>query len=214
MVILFTLWLILKWSFPTWLWVIGGLLFAGHIAKTGKGIRDISKGNYKRKKKTSIGSQSAMLPVFLALALTFGSLPDGNAIIQDGQGWIILFILILSGLLTGAVVTANSSNKKKKKISVKSDGEIIKEAHSEDSASEGKNLVIRVDEGGKNKSNFKINLKVARMFSKMIPKKAREEMEKKGIDLNDVIQQIKDKAEVGVLAEVEDGNEHITISIE
>ena len=214
MVILFTLWLILQWQFPTWLWIISGLFFAGHIAKTGKGIRDISKGSYKRKKKTSIGSQSAMLPVFLALALTFGSLPDGNVIIQDGQGWIILFILILSGLLTGAVVTANSSNKKKKKISVKSDGEIIKEAHSEDSASEGKNLVIRVDEGGKNKSNFKISLKVARMFSKMIPKKAREEMEKKGIDLNDVIQQNKDKTEVGVLVEVEDGDEHITISIE
>ena len=155
-----------------------------------------------------------MLPVFLALALAFGSLPDGNAIIQDGQGWILLSILIISGLLSGAVVTANARNNKDKKISVKSDGEIIKEADSKDSASKGKNLVIRVKEGDKNKSNFKISLKAARMFSKMIPKKAREEMEKKGIDLNDVIQQIKDKTEVGVLVEVEDGDEHITISIE
>ncbi len=155
-----------------------------------------------------------MLPVFLALALAFGSLPDGNAIIQDGQGWILLSILIISGLLSGAVVTANASNNKNKKISVQSDGEIIKEADSKDSASKGKNLVIRVKEGDKNKSNFKISLKLARMFSKMIPKKAREEMEKKGIDLNDVLQQIKDGTEVGVLAEVEDGNEHIIISIE
>ena len=52
------------------------------------------------------------------------------------------------------------------------------------------------------------------MFSKMIPRKAREKMEKKGIDLNDVVQQIKDGTEVGVLVEVEDGDEHITISIE
>jgi len=52
------------------------------------------------------------------------------------------------------------------------------------------------------------------MFSKMIPRKAREEMEKKGIDLNDVIQQIKEGTEVGVLAEIQDDNEHITISIE
>ena len=214
MVILFTLWLILQWQFPTWLWVISGLLFTGHIAKTGKGIRDSFKGQYKSKKKTAIGSQSAMLPVFLAAALTFGSLPDGNAIIQDGQGWIILFILILSGLSTGAVVTANASNKKSKNISVKSDGEIIKEEYPEDSSSDGKSLIIRVDEGDKNQSNFKISLKMARMFSKMIPRKAREEMEKKGIDLNDVIQQIKEGTEVGVLAEIQDDNEHITISIE
>ena len=92
--------------------------------------------------------------------------------------------------------------------------EIIKEEYPEDSSSDGKSLIIRVDEGDKNKSNFKISLKMARMFSKMIPRKAREEMEKKGIDLNDVIQQIKDGTEVGVLIEVEDGDEHITISIE
>ena len=70
MVILFTLWLILKWQFPIWLWVISGILFTGSIVKTSKGIRDLSKGNYKRKKNTAIGSQSAILPVFLALALT------------------------------------------------------------------------------------------------------------------------------------------------
>ena len=214
MVILFTLWLILEWQFPIWLWVISGILFTGSIVKTSKGIRDLSKGNYKRKKNTAIGSQSAILPVFLALALTFGSLPSGNAIIQDGQGWIILFILIISGLLSGAVLTTNINNKKKKNISVKSDGEIIKEESSDDNSSEGKNLIIRVEEGGKSKSNFKISLKVARIFSKIIPKKAREKMEQKGIDLDEVIQQIKAGADVGILAEVEDGDEHITISIE
>ena len=39
-------------------------------------------------------------------------------------------------------------------------------------------------------------------------------MGKEGIGLTDVIQHIKDKTEVGVLSEVEDGDKHITISIE
>ena len=214
MVILFTLWLILKWSFPMWLWVISGLLFAGHIAKVGKQIRDSIKGKQKKNKKNVVISQSAILPVFLALALTFGSLPNGNAIIQNGQGWIILFILILSGVLSGAAVTVNINKGKTNKISVEADGEIRTEKAIEDTVIEGKNLIIRVDENGKNKSKFKISLKVARIFSMIIPQKAREEMGKKGISLNDVIKQIKEGTEVGVLAEVEDGNEHITISIE
>ena len=213
MVILFTLWLILKWTFPIWLWVLSGIIFTGHIVKTGKNIRDVSKGKYKNKKNTIIGSQSAILPVFLALALSFGSLPSGNYIIVDGQGWIILFILIISGILSGAVISVNSSNKKAKNISVETDGEIKTEENSENNESEGKNLIIRVDKNGKNKSNFKISLKMARIFSRIIPNKAREEMEKKGIDLGEVIQQIKEGAEVGVLAEVDDGNEHIIISI-
>jgi len=214
MVILFTLWLILKWSFPTWLWVISGLLFAGHIAKSGKQIRDSIKGKQKKNKKNGVISQSVMLPVFLAMALTFGSLPNGNAIIQDGQGWIILFIFIMSGILSGAAITVNTNKVKTNKISVEADGEIRTEKTIDDTLTIGKNLIIKVDENGKNKSNFKISLKMARIFSKIIPQKAREEMDKKGINLNDVIKQIKEGSEVGVLAEVEDGNEHITISIE
>ena len=38
-------------------------------------------------------------------------------------------------------------------------------------------------------------------------------MEKKGIDLSEVIQQVKDGTEVGVMAEMQDGDEHILILI-
>ena len=208
MIILFTLWLILNWTFPTWLWIISGVIFASQMGKVGKNIHNISKRNYKNNKKSVIGSQSTALPLFLALALVFGSFPNGNSIIQDGQGWTILFILIISGILSGGTVHIN--NKKSKNISVEPDGEIIKQ----NIPLKGKNLIIKIDKNGKNKSKYKINLSAARFFSRMIPKKAREKMEEKGINLNDIIKQVRETSDIGVLAEIEDNDEHITISIE
>ena len=219
MVILFTLWLILKWTFPTWLWVISGILFAGHIAKSGKNIRDSIQGKHKKKKNNLMVSQSVMLPLFLVLALSFGSLHNGKAIIQDGQGWTLLFILIISGILSSGAGAININTSKKKKAKEKSISNETDDVNNtkdnlDDHVTEGKSLTIKVDKGNGKISNFKISLKTARIFSKMIPKKARDEMDRKGIDLGNVIKQIKEGTEIGVLAEVQDGDEHIIISIE
>ena len=73
------------------------------------------KSKHKKKKNNLMVSQSVMLPLFLVLALSFGSLHNGKAIIQDGQGWTLLFILIISGILSSGAGAININTSKKKK---------------------------------------------------------------------------------------------------
>ena len=77
----------------------------------------------------------------------------------------------------------------------------------------GSNLLIKIDNNKGKVKKFKISLKTARIFNRLIPKKARLEMEKKGIDLKEIIKKTNDKTDVGVLLEVQNDDEHITISI-
>ena len=53
-----------------------------------------------------------------------------------------------------------------------------------------------------------------RMFGKFVPGKAKAEMSEKGIDFDAILEQVKDGADVGVLAEVQDGKDQVFISIE
>ena len=209
MTILITLKLILNWIFPTWLWVFSGLFFSIHVIKTGKTIRNHIKGELNNNNNTIIASQSVILPIFLALALTFGAYSNGNSIIQEGQGWTILFIFIISVVVGSGINSISIINTKEKK---NRENEQNNQTISNETLV-GSNLLIKIDNNKGKVRKIKISLKIARIFNRLIPKKARLKMEKKGIDLKEIIKKTNDKTDVGVLLEVQNDDEHITISI-
>ena len=213
MVILFTFWYILGWQFPTWLWVLSGIFFSLKLRKSvNRIILDIRGELVKR--KLSYPDTSMGLPLSLALGLVFGSLSDGSSIITDGQGWTILFILIGSGILAGGV-SFNSSTKTKKKSqkNIKS-VEASEEAPTDTEGIPGRKIKIKVIKDGKKTTNITLSLKMVRFFGKFVPAKAKAEMNEKGIDFDAIIEEVKDGADVGIIAEVQYGKDHVLISVE
>ena len=141
-------------------------------------------------------------------------MPDGNPILEDGQGWTILFILIGSGILAGGV-TFNSSSKSTEKSKEK--GKSKEEAENLTLQTEGvagSKLKIKVIKNGEKTVNISLSLKLVRFFGKFVPAKAEAELNAKGIDLDTIIEEVKNGAEVGVIAEVQDGEDHVFISVE
>ena len=55
---------------------------------------------------------------------------------------------------------------------------------------------------------------MVRFIGKFVMAKAKAEMNEKGIDFNAIIEEVKDGADVGVIAEVQDGEDHVLISVE
>ena len=214
MVILFTFWYILAWQFPTWLWVLSGIFFSLKLSKTVKRVIAGIRGESIKSKRSSYPDTSMGLPLSLALGLVFGTLSNGSPIIAEGQGWTILFILIGSGILAGGV-TFNSSTKTKEKSpkTIKST-----DASDEPPANEegipGRKLKIKVIKDGKKTVNISLGLNIARFMGKFVPGKAKAEMSEKGIDFDAIIEEVKGGADVGVIAEVQDGDDHILISVE
>ena len=86
MVILFTFWYILAWQFPTWLWVLSGILFALKLRKSTKRIIAGIRGESVKNRSLSYPDTSIGLPLSIGLGLVFGTLPNGSSIIADGQG--------------------------------------------------------------------------------------------------------------------------------
>ena len=214
MVILFTFWYILAWQFPTWLWVLSGIFFALKLRKSTEQIIVGIKGESIKRKSSLFPNTSMGLPLSLALGLVYGALPDGSSIIAEGQGWTILFILIGSGMLAGGV-TFNSSTKTKKKS--KADlhsSELADTTTSTEEGIPGRKLKIKVIKDGKKTTNITLNLKMARFLAKFVPRKTKAEMSEKGIDFDAIIEEVKGGADVGVIAEVQDGEDHVLISIE
>ena len=78
----------------------------------------------------------------------------------------------------------------------------------------GRKLKIKVIKDGKKTTNITLNLKMARFLGKFVPRKAKAEMSEKGIDFDAIIEEVKGGADVGVIAEVQDGEDHVLISIE
>ena len=213
MVILFTFWYILGWQFPTWLWVLSGIFFSLKLRRSVIRIISGIRGE-SVKRKSSYPDTSMGLPLSLALGLVFGALPDGSSIIADGQGWTILLILIGSGILAGGV-SFNSSTKSKNKSSenIKS-VESSEEVPTDSEGIPGRKIKIKVIKDGKKTTNITLSLKMVRFFGKFVPAKAKAEMNEKGIDFDAIIEEVKDGADVGVIAEVQDGEDHVLISVE
>ena len=214
MVILFTFWYILGWQFPTWLWVLSGIFFSLKLRKSVNRIISGIRRESVKKSSSSYPDTSMGLPLSLALGLVFGSLSDGSSIIADGQGWTILFILIGSGILAGGVSFNLSKKSKKKSTDIKVSTNLAEESVSGEEGVPGRKLKIKVIKDGKKTVNITLSLKMVRFFGKFVPEKAKAEMSDKGIDFDTIIEQIKDGADVGVIAEVQDGEDHVLISVE
>ena len=113
-------------------------------------------------------------------------------------------------MLAGGV-TFNSSTKTKKKS--KADLHSSELADTTTSTKEGipgRKLKIKVIKDGK----IILSLNMARFLGKFVPRKAKTEMSEKGIDIDAIIEEVKGGADVGVIAEVQDGEDHVLISIE
>ena len=213
MVILFTFWYILGWQFPTWLWVLSGIFFSLKMRKSIKRIIAGIRGE-SVKRKSSYPDTSMGLPLSIALGLVYGNLPNGASIIADGQGWIILFILIGSGILAGGVSFNSSTKSKKKSTDIKVSTNLAEESVSGEEGVPGRRLKIKVVKNGKKTVNITLGLNMVWFFSKFVPAKAKAEMNEKGIDFDAIIEEVKGGADVGVIAEVQDGEDHVLISIE
>ena len=213
MVILFTFWYLLGWQFPTWLWVLSGIFFSLKMRKSIKRIIAGIRGE-SVKRKSSYPDISLGLPLSLALGLVFGALPDGSAIIADGQGWTILFILISSGILAGGVSFNSSTKSKKKSTDIKVSANFAEESTPGEEGVPGRKLKIKVLKDGKKTTNITLSLKMVRFLGKFVPGKAKAEMSDKGIDFDAIIEEVKGGADVGVIAEVQDGEDHVLISVE
>ena len=214
MVILFTFWYILGWQFPTWLWVLSGIFFSLKLRKSVNRIISGIRRESVKKSPSSYPDTSMGLPLSLALGLVFGSLSDGNSIIADGQGWTILLILIGSGILAGGVSFNSSTKSKKKSTDIKVSTNLAEESAPDEEGIPGRKLKIKVLKDGKKTTNITMSLKMVRFFGKFVPAKAKAEMNEKGIDFDAIIEEVKDGADVGVIAEVQDGEDHVLISVE
>ena len=147
MVILFALWFILQWQFPMWLWIISGFFYVISLKP-------------KRKIKKQISLSGKVLPLYLALAIIFGTDTLGNSILPDSSSiWVVIGILtgsvFIRLIISSPVIKKQFSKSKKtnKNITIAGDGIIL---NGED---DGLKLHIAVNNKEKNKKlNFKINL--------------------------------------------------------
>ena len=213
MVILFTFWFILGWQFPTWLWVLSGIFFAFKLRKSTNRIIAGIRGE-SVKSKSSSPDTSMGLPLSIALGLVYGNLPNGASIIAEGQGWTILLILIGSGILAGGVSFNSSTKSKKKSTDIKVSTNLAEESAPGEEGVPGRKLNIKVIKDGKKTTDITLSLNMVRFFGKFVPAKAKAEMNEKGIDLDAIIEEVKDGADVGVIVEVQDGEDHVLISVE
>ena len=105
MIILFTLWFILQWQFPTWLWVFSGFFYVISLRP-------------KKKIKKQVSFSTKVLPLYLALAIIFGKDILGNSILPETTSvWVVIGILIGSvfiRLIVASPVIKKEISKSKK----------------------------------------------------------------------------------------------------
>ena len=209
MTILFITWYLLGWSYPEWLWIVCGAVFFYYAyIRVKRLVKAIKEGGSNIKKTQAV---SRGLSTSFALALYFGSNAEGASLLQDGQGWPLFGVFLLSHLLLDdGTISVNSDKKKKKsEVSEKNDNQL------EEESEEGirlKIVITKKDSGKKN--TFKFNLSNMQFITKFILKKFKNKLLIEGIDLEEIYQQAKENPKVGVILDVEQENQHVVISIE
>ena len=105
MIILFTLWFVLQWQFPTWLWIFSGFFYIISLRP-------------KKKIKKQVSFSTKVLPLYLALAIIFGKDILGNSILPETISvWVVIGILIGSvfiRLIVASPVIKKEISKSKK----------------------------------------------------------------------------------------------------
>ena len=96
MVILFTLWFILQWQFPSWLWILSGLVYVMSLRP-------------KKKIKKQISFKTQVLPLSLLLAIIFGVDALGNPILpQSTSVWAVIGIFFGATVYTSLIFSSIS----------------------------------------------------------------------------------------------------------
>ncbi len=149
MVVLFALWFILQWQFPTGLWIITGFFYVISLSR-------------KKKIKKQIPFKTQVLPLSLALAIIFGVDSLGNPIIPESSSiWMVVGIFF--GAICIRLIVASPNIKKQISKNKNSDDDsnitIQGGGFTMDDSDEELNLHIKIKNKEKNKnSNFKISL--------------------------------------------------------
>jgi len=210
MVILFALWFILQWQFPTWLWIFSGFFYVISL-----------KPRKKVKKQIFLGGK--VLPLYLALAIIFGQDMMGNPILPETSSvWVVIGILIGSIFIRMIVASPvikkefSKGKKTKKNVTITGDGVVVND---ED---EGLNLHIAINNKEKNKSsNFKLNLEngfISELFIKKIVIKGiqenhvfKDDSGKPLFNIYDIYEKAKKNPKIGEILSID--NEKVTVII-
>ena len=148
MIILFTLWFVLQWQFPAWLWVFAGFFYVISLRP-------------KKKIKKQVSFDTKVLPLYLALAIIFGKDILGNPILPEATSvWVIIGILIGSVFIRLIVaspvikkqISKSKNNDNNSNVTIHGSGFTIND-------DDELKLYIKIKNKKKNKSsNFKISL--------------------------------------------------------
>lgn len=76
-----------------------------------------------------------------------------------------------------------------------------------------RNLVIQVTEGSNTKVNLRIPFGLARAAGKFIPRRAEQQLRELGIELEDILSDLKG-SEQGTIVQVEDDDNRVLIAVE
>jgi len=208
MTILFTTWYLLDWHYPQWLWIVCGIVFGYYAyARIKRLVKAIKHGGSNRRKTQEV---SRGLSTSFALALWFGTNAEGTTLLENGQGWLLFGIFLVSHLLLDDNTITMNSDKKKKASGVSEGTENQLEVNSEGVQLR---IVVTKKDSGK-KSNIKLNLSNMKFINKFIINKFKDKLSVEGIDLEEIYQQAKENPEVGVILDVEQEDHHVVISIE
>ncbi len=149
MVILFSLWFVLQWQFPSWLWILSGFFYVFSLRP-------------KKKIKKQISFRTQVLPFSLALAIIFGADSLGNPILPASSSvWVVVGIffgailirLIVASPIIKKQFSTNKKNNDNPNVTIHGDGIITNDDDDE------LRLHIKIKNKEKNKnSNFKISL--------------------------------------------------------
>ena len=167
MIILFTLWFVLQWQFPTWLWIFSGFFYAISLRP-------------KKKIKKQVSFDAKVLPLYLALAIIFGKDILGNPILPETTSvWVVIGILIGSVFIRLIVaspvikkqISKSKNNDNNSNVTIHGSGFTIND-------DDELKLHIKIKNKEKNKSsNFKISLENG-LFANFIQNIALKGMQK------------------------------------
>ena len=84
----------------------------------------------------------------------------------------------------------------------------------ETSSKKPKFIKILVEENGEEKVNISIPMLLAKTALKIMPKKAKVQMEEQNVNLDEILSAINDESTKGKIVDINDNGDHVSISLE
>ena len=75
-------------------------------------------------------------------------------------------------------------------------------------------IKILVEENGVEKVNISIPMLLAKTALKIMPKKAKAQMEEENVNLDEILSKINDESTTGKIVDINDDGDHVSISLE